>query len=146
MDWLNMDVSSNLAFVSGIRSCISRVAYNFGFDDRQAYHIEMIVDEICSNAIEYGSRDKNSRIKLECKFYKDRMELVVSDYGGKKFDVEAVLKKGNSLISTKFDKNNLPKPSRGRGLILVKKLADRFEIKVSKVGTKVTVVKKKKSP
>lgn len=143
MEWLKMELSPDFAFVPGIRSCISRAAYNFGFDDREAYHIEMIADEICNNAVEYGSKNKDGKIKLECRFLNNQMELVVTDYGGKKFDVDQELKKGVSIIQPAINRVDKEEPTRGRGLIIVKKLADRLDIKTGKNGTQVSIVKKK---
>lgn len=144
MDWLNMELSPNLAFVAGIRTGISRIAYNFGFNEREAYHIEMVVDELCSNAIEYGSKKKlGGKVRLECKFFKNRLEFTVRDYGGKKFDVEEILERGDRLTRSKPNAGCLPEATRGRGLSIVRKLVDRFDIKTGKSGTLVMIVKKR---
>lgn len=143
MDWLNMELSPNLAFVAGIRTCVSRVACNFGFNEREAYHIEMVADELCSNAIEYGSKKKSGKVRLECRFFKNRLELTVRDYGGKKFDVDEVLERGDRLTRYKPDAGGLPEATRGRGLSIVSKLVDRFDIKTGKSGTLVMIVKKR---
>lgn len=143
MDWLKMELSPNFSFVPGIRTCISRTAYNFGFDDREAYHIEIVIDEICNNAIEYGSKKKNGKIKLECKFYKNMMEFIVKDFGGKEFNVDEALKKGFTLLEEEVSRGGEEIPRRGRGLVIVKKLVDRLEIKSGKNGTQVKIIKKR---
>lgn len=143
MNWLKMEMSPNFSFVPGIRSCISRTAYNFGFDDREAYHIEIVIDEICNNAIEYGSKRKNGKIKLECKFSKNMMEFIIKDFGGKEFNVEETLQKGFDLLKEEVVKSDALIPRRGRGLIIVKKLVDKLDIKTGKNGTQIRIIKKK---
>lgn len=143
MDWIKMELTPNFSFVPGIRSCISRTAYNFGFDDREAYHIEIVIDEICNNAIEYGSKKKGGKIKLECKFHKNEMEFILKDFGGKQFNVDDALQKGFDLLKEEVSKAATQEPSRGRGLIIVKKLVDRLEIKTGKKGTQVRIIKKR---
>lgn len=145
MNWLKMELSPSFAFVPGIRSCISRAAYNFGFDDRESYHIEIVIDEICNNAIEYGSKKKNKRIKLECKFFRNVMEFVVRDYGKKPFNVDMALEKGINLLREEAIKGAMETARRGRGLFIVKKLVDRLDIKTGKNGTQVRIIKKKKN-
>lgn len=143
MEWLKMEISPNFSFVPGIRSCISRTAYNFGFDDREAYHIEIVIDEICNNAIEYGSKKRNGKIKLECKFTKNEMEFILKDYGGKEFNVDDALSKNFNLLKDEVTKGEMDTPRRGRGLIIVKKLVDRLDIKTGKNGTQVRFIKRK---
>lgn len=143
MDWLKMEMSPNFSFVPGIRSCISRAAYNFGFDDRESYHIEIVIDEICNNAIEYGSKRKNGKIKLECKFTKNEMEFILKDYGDKEFNVDKALSKNFNLLKDEVRKGEMETPRRGRGLIIVKKLVDKLDIKTGKNGTQVRIIKRK---
>lgn len=143
MDWLKMEMSPNFSFVPGIRSCISRTAYNFGFDDREAYHIEIVIDEICNNAIEYGSKKKDGKINLECKFTKNTMEFIVKDFGDKGFNVDEALRRGFNLLKEEVTKGELKAPRRGRGLIIVKKLVDKLDIRTGKNGTQVRIIKKK---
>ena len=145
MQKIKMIIPSDFNFVPGVRSCIARTASNFGFDDRETYHIETIIDEICNNAVEYGGRWRNSKIILIGKFKTGEMELTVRDSDGRKFDVEKVFKRNIQLLKEKTSKDALGQKARGRGLIIVQKLVDKLEIKASAKGTTVRIVKKAKA-
>ncbi|MCM8790051.1 MAG: ATP-binding protein, partial [Candidatus Omnitrophica bacterium] len=67
MKEIKMELPADYNFVPGIRNCLTHFAYNFGFNDREAYHIQTIVDEICNNAIEHGSKGKNAKIFITCR-------------------------------------------------------------------------------
>lgn len=139
---IKMVIPSDFNFVPGVRICISRIAYNFGFNDRESYHIETIVDEICNNAIEHDGIGKDSNIILICKFQKGKMELIVKDGGGREFNVKEVFQRNIKLLQEQISKDTLMQPRRGRGLIIVQKLVDKLDIKVAKSGTTVRIVKK----
>jgi anti-sigma regulatory factor (Ser/Thr protein kinase) len=139
---IKMAIPSEFNFVPGVRTCIARIAGNFGFDDREAYHIETVIDEICNNAVEHGARGKDSKIILAAKFKTGEMELTVRDGGGKKFNVEKVFKDNIQSLQERISKDVLEQPSRGRGLIIIQKLVDKLEIKASWSGTTVRIIKK----
>ncbi len=139
---IKMELPASLFFIPGVRVCIARIAYNFGFNDRESYHIETIVDEVCNNAIEYGGRGKNPKITLTCKFQKGVMEMIVKDSGGNKFNVEDVFRRNIKMLQNEISRNALEQPLRGRGLIIVQKLVDKLAIKTAKSGTTVRIIKK----
>jgi len=142
MTELKMAIPSEFNFVPGVRTCIARIASNFGFDDRETYHIETVIDEICNNAVEYGARGRGSKIILAAKFKTGEMDLTVRDSGRKKFNVEKVFKHNIQLLQERVSKDVLEQPTRGRGLIIVQKLVDKLEIKPSWSGTIVRIIKK----
>jgi len=142
MSEIKMVIPSDFNFVPGVRTCVARIAGNFGFDGRETYHIETVTDEICNNAVEYGTRGRNPKIILLGKFKTGEMELIVRNSGGRKFDVEKVFKHNLQLLQEKISKDALELPVRGRGLIIVQKLVDKLEIKASKLGTTVRIIKK----
>ena len=142
MKTMKMEVPADLRFVPGVRNGIARMACNFGFNDCEAYQIETIVDEICNNAIEYGSKNKEAVIKIECKFDKEKIEMIVKDSGNNKFNVEETFNRNIELMKQEQDEDSVLL-RRGRGLIIVKNLADKLNIRVGSKGTTVKIVKKK---
>ncbi len=143
---IKIEFPSEFTFVRGIRVCISGIAYNFGFSDREVYQIETIVDEVCNNAIEYGgAKDKRTLknkdvIKVECNFKIGKLELVVTDKGGQGFNLKEILERNRRLAGDSLIANNLDK--RGRGLVIVQRFVDELDIDTSKDGTAVKVVKR----
>jgi anti-sigma regulatory factor (Ser/Thr protein kinase) len=148
MNKLKIEIPNEFSFVRGVRVCISNIASNFGFSDREAYQIETIVDELCNNAIEHGGgRNKgakeNDTIKIECGFKPGELELCVSDSGGEGFNLKDVLRRSKQLIQDNRLLDNLDK--RGRGLVIIQRFVDELEVDTSKGGTAVKIIKKAKN-
>jgi anti-sigma regulatory factor (Ser/Thr protein kinase) len=140
---MKIEIPANLSFVSGIRNCIALISGHFGFNEREIYHIATIVDEICVNAVEHGSRKRNSKVKVECRFKKFFLNLVVKDEGGKKFNVEKVLRDTDPVFDFS-NANNIVKS--GHGLRIVSKLSDQLQITSGKQGTTIFVIKNAVAP
>jgi anti-sigma regulatory factor (Ser/Thr protein kinase) len=138
-------MSAYFGFVPGIRTGIGRVAVNFGFNDKEVYEIETVIDEICNNAIEHGSKGNNSTVSLDIKFDKRFIEISVKDSGSPQFNVEEVLKEGERLMAEEAKKPILDTIRRKRGLMIVKKYVDKMDIKTSSDGTVVSMVKKSRT-
>jgi anti-sigma regulatory factor (Ser/Thr protein kinase) len=144
MQKIKIEMPSEFTFVRGVRVCIAHIAHSFGFSDRETYQIETIVDEVCNNAIEHGSKKDrdNDVIKVLCNFEMGRLELMVTDKGGEGFDLTEVLRRNKRLIETGTIEANLDK--RGRGLIIVQRFVDELSVITGKDGTTVKAIKKAK--
>jgi anti-sigma regulatory factor (Ser/Thr protein kinase) len=141
---LRITMSAYFGFVPGIRTGIGRIAINFGFNDKEVYEIETVIDEICNNAIEHGSKGKDKAVTLECRFDTRYIEIVVEDSGAPQFDVDAVLKEGQRLMEEEAAKPILDTIRRKRGLLIVKNFVDKMDITSKSDGTVVNIVKKGK--
>jgi len=128
-----------LAIVPAVRNFVSRVMVNKGYSDRDSFRIETIVDEICNNAVQYGSPDRKDNITLRIKV----------DWGKIELDAENVSdadKKANLRKHMDNLKNNIHvqgDETRGRGLALVKMLASELTAEITDTGTMVHVTKLK---
>ena len=142
MQEIKITMSAYFGFVPGIRTGIGRVAVNFGFNDKEVYEIETVIDEICNNAIEHGSKGKDNTVNLECKFDTRFIEITVKDSGSPKFKVEEILKEGQRLMEEEAQKPILDTIRRKRGLMIVKKYVDKMDIQTDSDGTVVSMVKK----
>ena len=142
MQELKITMSAYFGFVPGIRTGVGRIAINFGFNDKEVYEIETVIDEICNNAIEHGSKGKDKTITLECTFDARYIEIRVQDSGAPQFDVEAVLKEGQRLMEEEAAKPILDTIRRKRGLLIVKNFVDQMDINSKSDGTTVSIVKK----
>lgn len=145
MQEIKITMSAYFGFVPGIRTGIGRVAVNFGFNDKEVYEIETVLDEICNNAIEHGSKGKFNTVSLEIKFDKRYMEINIKDSGSPQFNVEEVLEEGKRLMEEEAQKPILDTIRRKRGLMIVKKYVDKMDIKTNADGTVVSMVKRSRT-
>ncbi len=77
----------NLEYVSPVRKFISEILIRRSFSEKFAYRSEVIVDEICTNAICYGCKSSNAIIHFTCFIHEDRIEFEIKDEGGKSEDL-----------------------------------------------------------
>lgn len=134
---------SSLDYVPGVRDFLSNIALMRGFNEKEAYRIQTIVDEICNNAIEHGSKGSEAIISIRCTVDNDKLDLVVEDKGADSESAEGLKKAVAKVQFTEHGKVSVEK--RGRGLPIVAMLADMLEIDTrSGPGTKIHVVKFKK--
>ncbi len=135
----NIDLSfpSDLSFVPPVRAFIRRIAKQKRYNNKDAFRIETIVDEICNNAVEHGANEeKDEGIGVRVTIDRDKIELSISNKTdpGK---VEALKKMSKYLTKPKTSL----KETRGHGLALVKMLANDFQIDSSESGTCVKITK-----
>lgn len=128
---------ADIDYIPSLRRLVSEIAAINKFTPRYAYRSEIIVDEICNNAVKFGSPQLDSRVKLQCLLHKDRMELVIVDQGGNKDDLERLRR----VIETEEEPAGTYQ-MRGRGLEIVRTLSNKVDMKVTSDGvTEVHVVK-----
>ncbi|RMH68534.1 MAG: STAS domain-containing protein [Gemmatimonadetes bacterium] len=143
VETITLAFPSSLDFVPCVRDFISNIASMRGFEGKEAYRIQTIVDEICNNAIEHGSKESDSVINVRCTIDNDKMDLVVEDKGASKDSAEGLRRAVAKVQFTEQGKVSVEK--RGRGLPIVAMLADMLEIDTrSGPGTKIHIVKFKK--
>jgi anti-sigma regulatory factor (Ser/Thr protein kinase) len=143
MQQITFSIPAQLGFIPGIRTALGRISYNFGFNDKDAYEIETVIDEICNNAIMHGSEKEDDHITIECGFDTKVIEITVTDNGSSEFNVEKVLDNSKNLMEDDTERkiNALLEQGGGLGLILVQKYVDKVEITSQPDGTAVKLVK-----
>jgi len=92
------------------------------------HRIEIIVDELCNNAVEHGS-NINDQIKVIFEIKKEQLIIMVEDEGqDKKNQIKNIKEIQKNIKENEENTLNL-KDIRGRGLAyLVTKFADKYEI------------------
>ena len=122
--------------IESIRAFIRQLAEQLGFRPTRIKDIELIIDEICSNAIEHGSENSVSGIDLTLTLDGSQLEILIQDKGGKK--------QNNWLETGRLDevsRERSPGRERGHGLYIARKLSDHFAVHPnSQGGTNVRVV------
>lgn len=115
--------------------CCAEAARDAGLDDHTVFHVEIAVDEACTNIIRhaYGGEDVGM-IEVACRTQGEDFVVTLHDHG-QPFDPQAVLP---PQISADLDQASIG----GLGLYFMRKLMDevRFEFDPVK-GNTVTMIK-----
>lgn len=131
-------VPSDLEYIPPLRQFISGIARMEGFNNKACFRTEIIVDELCANAIIHGNRGKPGLIQIEALFDADKMDLSIKDSGGSKTNVENLKR----AIYTSKPPDCL---HRGKGMDIVHMLSDELNIKLDENGnTQVHIIKNRK--
>lgn len=138
---------TNAYFMSGIRDfTLSMIKNMTSFPDQWAYRFQSVVDELCNNAIEYGSASMRE-IKVTFLYTPDvSIEITVEDSG------TGVSKMRAGDIKKFLEERKKPgypfKELRGRGLAkIVSEWTDELEfIDIETGGIRVRAKKYLKSP
>ena len=136
---IKLSFPARLNIVPAVRSFVSRVMIHKGYSDRDSFRIETIVDEICNNAVEYGSQGAKDNIALRLRVDWEKVELDAENISDPK-------KKELLMSHMRNLQQNLPldgDDKRGRGLALVKMLASELVADITDTGTTIHVTKLK---
>lgn len=131
----------DLDYIPSVRKFVSEVLQVSNFSTKFAYRSEIIVDEISNNAVNYGCKDENSFIDLECLIYEDKIEFIIKDKGGAKDDLDKL------KTAIKSELKNEKAEKRGLGIGIVRMLSESMEIKIDDQNlTSIHIVRKREEP
>ncbi|MDG5815237.1 ATP-binding protein [Chitinispirillales bacterium ANBcel5] len=127
----------DLDYIPAIRKFVHDVLQVSGFTNKFAFRSEIIVDEICNNAVNFGCESNESEVELACQIFQDRIEFLIKDQGKNKLHIERL----KNVIQQKDATEN---PDWGLGLDIVRMLSEKVDIKVDQSNvTTVHVVRKR---
>ena len=136
---VNISFPGDLEYIPAVRKFIAELLQVSGFDSKFAYRSEIIVDEICNNAVTYGCRGDNAVIELGNTIFDDRIEFTIQDQGGSK---ENVRRLKQAVKSTVGDEETAQEG--GLGLEIVRMLSERLDVVIDEKNlTSVHVVRKR---
>jgi anti-sigma regulatory factor (Ser/Thr protein kinase) len=137
-------IPSDADYIPPVRKFISEMLQVQRFSPKFSFRAEVIVDEICFNAVMYGSRSIDAAIDLICSVYSDRVEFQINDEGGNLENVEQlkrIINQSDECLEKNFE---LVKSSKGLGLEIVRMLSAKVNLKIRKDNiTSIHVVKKR---
>ncbi len=125
-----------------IAAFVTQAARSAGLDDDEVFHVEMAVDEACSNIIEHAYAQQAGDIEIVCECpATGQLEVVLRD-SGQPFDPADVPPPNVNAALADLDDLN----EGGLGLYFMRKLMDevRFEY-VPGQGNRLTMLKRAKS-
>ncbi|MBI5554491.1 MAG: ATP-binding protein [Elusimicrobia bacterium] len=139
MSEMQIVIPADFCFMPGVRACISRICAGLGFDDHEAYQIETVVDEICNNAVEHGSKTSQDIVVIGCSVSAGRIDFHITDSGNKEFRANEVFENNKRRIEQGWDLEEMNQ--RGRGLFIIQRMIDGMTIEKAGQGVKVSLYK-----
>jgi len=144
---ITITLPTNAYFMSGIRDfTLNMIKNTTNFEEKWAFRFQSVVDELCNNAIEYGS-SPGSEIRITFTYAKDDyLEIDVEDTGTGKNKMKA------EELKKLFDERREPTYQftgiRGRGLVkIIGEWSDEIKFEDRpEGGLKVSVKKFLKDP
>ena len=136
-----LSVPGRFERLTDIAEFVTQAAREAGLNDDEVFHVEMAVDEACSNVIEHAYASQTGDIDLACTCpATGQFEVVIRD-SGQPFDPAEVPAPN---VGAPADLDNLN--GGGLGLYFIRKLMDevRFEV-VPGQGNTLTMLKRAKT-
>ncbi len=132
----------SLEYIPAVRKYVSETLLANNCDPKFTYRSEIIVDEVCNNAVSFGCVSMDALVELICMVHRDRVEFVVKDEGGTNEHVkrltDAVKRRARPPVHRESGKRE------SLGLEIVRMLSDgvSFEVDPNNLTT-VRVVKQR---
>jgi serine/threonine-protein kinase RsbW len=125
-------LDSTLETVDSAEQTASRIAAESGFGEDEIMQIAMAVREVVVNAVLHGNAyDPGKKVSLDFETTSNDLVITIRDQG-KGLDLDK--------IPDPLSPDNLLKTS-GRGIFLIRSFMDEVEIRPSKTGTEIKLVK-----
>jgi len=144
---ITITLPTNAYFVSGIRDFTLGLIRNMTeFSEQWAFRFQSVVDELCNNAIEHGSRPGED-IKITFINYPHQsIEIIVEDSGTGKSKISAT--ELDRIVKERINPKYVHSGIRGRGLSkIVHEWTDELEFKdIKDGGIQVRIKKYLKDP
>lgn len=114
----------DLDYIPAVRKFIAEILQVSNFDSKFAYRSEIIVDELCTNAVIYGCRNDSAEVRLGSTIFEDHIEFTIQDQGGTKDH----LRRLKSAVKRTDDIKSESTREEGLGLEIVRMLSERLEV------------------
>jgi anti-sigma regulatory factor (Ser/Thr protein kinase) len=135
---IKLKIPSAVFYIEPIRTFIGNLAQNLGFSRKRVADIQLVIDEICSNAIHHGSIDATVGVKLRIRIDTHSLEILVRDTGSLHTGEKSWLT--HDRLS-EIEESRSPSSESGHGIFIAKSLADTHEMQPNSAGgTDVRVV------
>jgi len=137
---LDITFPGDLEYIPAIRKFVAEILQVSSFSPRFAYRSEIIVDEICNNAVVYGCHSENAEISLSSRVGSDNIEFIIKDQGGTRENITRLKKAVTTDAAEKDESIN----QEGLGLEIVRMLSERMDVVIDENNlTSVHIVRKR---
>ncbi|MXZ01143.1 ATP-binding protein [Candidatus Poribacteria bacterium] len=135
---IKLKIPSAVFYIDPVRAFIGNLAKSLGFSRKRVADIQLVIDEICSNAVHHGSIDATVGVKLHIRSNAHSLEILVRDTGSQHKGQKNWLT--HERLS-EIEANRSPSNEGGHGIFIAKSLSDTYEMQTNAAGgTDVRVV------
>ncbi len=135
---IKLKIPSSVLYIDPVRAFIGNLAKNLGFSRKRVADIQLVIDEICSNAVHHGSSDTTVGVTLQIRSDVHSLEILVRDTGSRRTGQKHWLT--HERLS-EIEANRSPSNEGGHGIFIAKSLSDTYEMQTNAAGgTDVRVV------
>ncbi|MDE0425644.1 MAG: ATP-binding protein [Candidatus Poribacteria bacterium] len=135
---IKLKIPSAVFYIEPVRAFIGNLAQSLGFPRKRVADIQLVLDEVCTNAVHHGSSNTAVGIKLRIGIDAHALEILVRDTGSG--DAEGKNWLTHERLS-EIEANRSPSSESGHGIFIAKSLSDTHEMQSNEAGgTDVRVV------
>ena len=135
---IQLHIPSAAFYIEPVRAFIGNLAQSLGFSRKRVADIQLVLDEICSNAVHHGSANATAGVKLCISIDTDALAILVRDTGTRHTTEKSWL---THERLAEIERTRAPSNERGHGIFIAKSLADLHEMRPNaEGGTDVRVV------
>lgn len=135
---IELKIPSAVFYIEPVRAFVGNLARSLGFPRKRVADIQLVLDEVCSNAVHHGSANANASVKLRIGVDDHALEILVRDTGTGNAPQKNWLTRERLL---EIEANRSPSGERGHGIFIAKSLSDTHEMQSNDTGgTDVRVV------
>ena len=135
---IELKIPSAVFYIEPVRAFVGNLARSLGFPRKRVADIQLVLDEVCSNAVHHGSANATAGVKLRIGINAHALEILVRDTGS------GNAKEKNWLTHERLleiEANRSPSGESGHGIFIAKSLSDTHEMQSNDAGgTDVRVV------
>ena len=135
---IELKIPSTVFYIEPVRAFIGNLAQSLGFPRKRVADIQLVLDEVCSNAVHHGSTNAADVVKLRIGVDARALEILVRDTGSGNAGQKSWLTHERLL---EIEANRSPSSERGHGIFIAKSLSDTYEMQSNEAGgTDVRIV------
>ncbi len=127
----SLSIPGDVDYIPPARKFVYETILSYGFSSKFAYRSEVVVDEVCNNAVMYGCSHIEAEVNITLSVYTDYIEIEVSDSGGNVEDkrrLSQAAKQTTANGNESINENTL-------GLEMVKLLSSEMHVAVGENNT-----------
>jgi anti-sigma regulatory factor (Ser/Thr protein kinase) len=142
---ISLTFPGDIDYIPAIRKFVAEMLQAANFSPKFSYRSEIVVDEICYNAITYGCQSSDAQVTLLFDIHRDRIELVIKDPGkGESVDRDRLKRAVEGKLAEEAEPDTQGAKREKLGLEIVKMLSEELDFEIDKNNlTSVRVVRRR---
>ncbi|MBD3317175.1 MAG: hypothetical protein GF344_15420 [Chitinivibrionales bacterium] len=117
-------------YIPAVRKFVSDILQTSNLDQKFAFRSEIIVDEVCANAVNFGCTKPDAHVELTVALTGDRVEFHIRDEGGRQRDVERLRAAVNEKSRIPLEAAQNEAATEGLGLEIVRMLSEKVDLEI----------------